>query len=197
MEKQIEELTDRLYREGVEKGNAQADVIIAEAKQTAGKLVADAKAQADALLADARKEVEELRRTTQSELKLYAGQAVDAVKASLADCITDTINREAVREALADPDFFRQVILRLVEGWSQREELVIGTDDAEGLRAYFAAKARKLLAGGVTIQQVNGQKHTVTVSPADGSYKVLFGEGEVEELLREFLRPTLAELLYK
>ena len=50
---------------------------------------------------------------------------------------------------------------------------------------------------GVTIEQVNGLKTLFTISPADGSYKVNFGEEEFSNYLKDFLRPQLVELLFK
>ena len=46
MEK-IQELTEKIYREGVEKGQQEADRIVAEAKAQAEKIVAEAKEQAE------------------------------------------------------------------------------------------------------------------------------------------------------
>ena len=48
MEK-IQELTEKLFREGVEKGKAEADRIVAEAKEQAARIVAEAREQANAI----------------------------------------------------------------------------------------------------------------------------------------------------
>ena len=48
MEK-IQELTEKIYHEGVEKGQQEADRLIAEAKAQAEKIVAEAKEQAQAI----------------------------------------------------------------------------------------------------------------------------------------------------
>jgi V/A-type H+-transporting ATPase subunit E len=197
MENQIQELTDLLYNEGVAKGNAQAEVIVNEAKQNAAKIVAQARAEAEALLSNARKEQDELKSNTVNELKLYAGQTVEAIKAAVTTAITNTTSREAAEATVADTKFLQEVILRLVSTWSEKEELVIGTEDAKALRAYFATKAKALLDKGIKVEEVNGLKHAFTVAPADGAYKIVFGENEFEELFRDFLRPALAEMLYK
>ena len=76
------------------------------------------------------------------------------------------------------------------------EPIVISTADAESLKKYFAAHAKALLDKGVTIQQVNGIKTLFTVSPADGSYKVNFGEEEFMNYFKAFLRPQLVEMLF-
>ena len=42
MENKIQELTDKIYREGVEKGNEEARRLIANAQEEAKKIVEDA-----------------------------------------------------------------------------------------------------------------------------------------------------------
>ena len=64
------------------------------------------------------------------------------------------------------------------------------------LKSYFAAKAKSLLDKGVTIKEVNGVKSLFTVKPADGSYKVEFGQEEFENYFKAFLRPQLIEMLF-
>ena len=67
---------------------------------------------------------------------------------------------------------------------------------ADSLKALFAQKAKALLDKGVTIEQVNGQKTLFTVEPANGAYKVNFGEAEFENYFKNFLRPQLVEMIF-
>ncbi len=50
MEHKIQELTEKIYREGVEKGNEQAKKIVSDAQEEAKKIIENAKKEADALL---------------------------------------------------------------------------------------------------------------------------------------------------
>ena len=136
MENKIQELTDRIYREGVENGNE-------EAKKLVDKLVS-------------------------ADVKAFA----------------------------SNKDYLQAFIVALASKWSAEEPIVISTADAEGLKKYFAAKAKQLLDGSVKIEQVNGLKTLFTVSPADGSYKVSFGEEEFMSYFKDFLRPQLVEMLF-
>ena len=54
----------------------------------------------------------------------------------------------------------------------------------------------KNLDKGVKIEQVNGKPASFTILPADGSYKVSFGEAEFVAFFKEFLRPALVEMLF-
>ena len=87
-------------------------------------------------------------------------------------------------------------IVALASKWSANEPITISTQEAEALKAYFAAHAKSLLDKGVQIEQVNGIKTLFTVSPKDGSYKINFGEEEFMNYFKAFLRPQLVEMLF-
>lgn len=196
MENKIQELTDKIYREGVEKGNAEAQRLVGAAQDEAKKIIADAQVQAEAILAEAKKNAAELADNTKSELKLFAGQAVNALKTEITSLLTNQVISSAVKGFVADKDFFNKFIVALATQWSANEPIVIATADAASLKKYFAAQAKDLLDKGVKIEQVNGMKTLFSISPADGSYKVNFGEEEFENYFKEFLRPQLVEMLF-
>ena len=194
MENKIQELTDKIYREGVEKGNEEAQRLIANAQEEAKKIIEDAHKEADSIVAASRKSAEELAENTKSELKLFSGQAVNALKSEIATMVTDKLITASVKDFAQD--YLNAFIVALASKWSIDEPIVISTADAESLKKYFAAHAKALLDKGVTIQQVNGIKTLFTVSPADGSYKVNFGEEEFMNYFKAFLRPQLVEMLF-
>lgn len=196
MENKIQALTDKIYREGVEKGNEEAQRIVGEAKKQAQQLLDDARKEAAAMIANAKKAAEEQKENTKSELKLFVGQAVNALKTEVADLLTNQTVGEAVKGFIADKQVLNQFIVALAGKWAENEPIVISTAEAEQLKKYFTAKAKTLLDKGVSIQQVNGMKALFSISPADGSYKVNFGEEEFENYFKEFLRPQLVEMLF-
>ena len=196
MENKIQELTDKIYREGVEKGNEEAQKLIAKAQEEAKRIIEDAHKEADSIVATAHKSADELAENTKSELKLFAGQAVNALKSEIATLVTDNIVNADVKAFAANKDYLNAFIVALASKWSVNEPIVTSTADAEGLTKYFAAKAKDLLDKGVKIEQVNGIKTLFSVSPADGSYKVNFGEEEFMNYFKEFLRPQLVEMLF-
>ena len=196
MENKIQELTDKIYREGVEKGNEEAQRLIANAQEEAKKIIEDAHKEAESIITSSRKSADELAENTKSELKLFAGQAVNALKSEIATLVTNKIVSADVKAFAANKDFLNAFIVALASKWSVNEPIVISTPDAEGLKKYFAVQAKDLLDKGVRIEQVNGIKTLFSVSPADGSYKVNFGEEEFMNYFKEFLRPQLVEMLF-
>ena len=195
MEK-IQELTEKIYREGVEKGQAEADRIIGEAKQTAEQIIAEAREQAKAIEAQAQKKAGELDANTKSELKLYTSQALNALKSEIANVLTDKVSKDAAANLAADKNFLGQFAVTLAGKWAENEAVVLSSSEAESLKSYFAAQAKELLDKGVTINKVNGKDTLLTISPADGSYKVNFGKEEFEAYFKNFLRPQLMDMLF-
>lgn len=196
MENKIQELTDKLVHEGVERGNAEAERIISEANEKAAKIISDAKAEAEKIVAQGRKDVQTLNQNTQSELKMFCGQALNALKTEITNVLCDNSVSQSVSEVVNDKTFMQEFMLKLAEKWGAQEDLVISTEDAASLKAFFAKKAKALLDKKITIEQVNGQKTLFSVGPADGSYKLNFGNEEFEDYFKSFLRPQLVEMLF-
>lgn len=196
MNTKIQELTDIIYNEGVAKGKAQADQILSEAQEQAQKIIADARKQADALLSAAKKESADNAENVQKELKLYATQAVEALKSEIATVVTDKIVQDAVKGFTADQKAFNEFMLRIAQEWGKNQQIEIKAQDADALTKYFTANAKALLDKGVKITQVNGQAAQFTIQPADGSYKVNFGTEEFENWFKSMLRPQLAQTLF-
>ena len=196
MDTKIQELTDKIYKEGVEKGNEEAARIIADAESRQKALLAEAEAKAQEIVAAAEKKAAELKKNTEAELRLFAAQSVEALKSEVANLITGKVVSDNVKAVLTDAAFMQKAILELVKGWQDGGGLIIQTANAEALRSYFLSNAKSYLDKGLKIEQVNGKKASFAILPADGSYKISFGEEEFVEFFKEFLRPQLVEALF-
>ncbi|MDR3308660.1 MAG: hypothetical protein LBS80_01760 [Tannerella sp.] len=196
MDTKIKDITDKIYAEGVEKGNQEAGLIIADANAKKEAIVADAENRAKQIIAEAKKQSDELKKHTESELRLFASQAVEALKSEVANLVADRIVTDNVNAATADPAFMQKTILAIAGAYAKDEKIIIQTADAKALTTYFEANAKHLLDGGLKIEQVNGKPASFTLAPANGAYKLSFGEDEFIAFFKDFLRPQLIEMLF-
>ena len=192
----LSEITEKIYAEGVEKGNAQAQEIVAQANEKAAAIIAEAEKKAAALLAEAESKSADLDKKTRAELKLYAEQSVNAVKTEIVNLLSDQIAADSVKAATADAKFMQGLIAKLAEQMAKDGEVLIEAKDAEALKKYFAANAKALLDKGVKIAEVKGIKTDFTVQPAKGGYKLAFGDAEFIAYFKEMLRLQLVEMLF-
>lgn len=196
MNDKLQELTDKIYLEGVEKGKNEAKEIVSKASEDAEKIIAKAKADAEKILADAEKQAKELEKNTKSELKLYTDQSLNALKSEITNIISEKVASIAVNSALNDKQFMQSIISDIASKWISNGEVVIETKDVKSLEDYFMANAKELLNKGVTIKEVKGLKTDFTISPVNNGYKVAFGENEFIEYFKDFLRPKLVDMLF-
>ncbi len=192
----ISELTDKIYAEGVEKGNAEAKQIVAKANEQAATILAEAEKKAAQIIAAAESKSADMDKKTRAELKLYAEQSVNAVKTEIVNLLADKIAADSVKAATADAKFMQGLIAKLAEQMAKNGEVLIETKDAEALKKYFTANAKGLLEKGVKISEVKGIKTEFTIQPAKGGYKLAFGDAEFIAYFKEMLRPQLVEELF-
>ena len=192
----IQELTSKLYEEGVEKGNAEAKKIIAEAQKKEQQILDDANSKAEQIIDAAKKKSTEINSNAESELKLYASQALEGLKTEVTNIITEKVATSSVKAAVNDKEFMQQLITSLMKNWAEKQTMVVSVENKEELENYIKANAKSLLDEKLKIESVNGIKTGFVIGPDDGTYKVKFGEDEFVEYFKEFLRPQIQQLLF-
>ncbi len=196
MNTKLQELTDKIYLEGVEKGNAEAAEILSKAQAEAAEILSKAQTEADKLYRTAEDKANELMKNSKAELKLFAQQSVNALKSEITNMLCGSIVSDSVRAATSDKAFMQKMLLILVEELAKKQTVTIEAKDARALTDYFTSNAKDLLNKGVKITEANNIKADFTIIPADGGYKLTFGEDEFIAYFKEFLRPKLVEMLF-
>ena len=195
MDNKVQEITDKIFREGVEKGQEEAQKIVETAEAQKAEILKKAHHDAEKIISDAKKTADELTKHTHSELQMYAGRAKEALKSEIANLVTSAIVDAAMKETVSN-EWLQQLMLTLATDWVTKENVVIQTADVDALTQYFALKAKNLFDKGVKIEQVNGHKASFAIMPADKGYRIQFGEAEFASYFKEFLRPQLVEMLF-
>ena len=196
MDDKLQILTDRLYAEGVEKGKNEAAAILEKANAEAADIIAKAQIEANTIIEKAKISAVETAKNTRAELKLYTDQALNALKSEITNLVSQRLASESVKAATADATFMQGIITSIAQEWVKDGGVNIDAKNAADLEKYFEANAKNILSQGVKINEVKGHKTDFTISPANGGYKISFGDDEFIEYFKEFLRPQLIELLF-
>ena len=80
MQNKLQELTDKLYNEGLSKGKKEAEDLKAAAVKESDRIIADARKEAEKIVADARKEAEELRTRVENDIRMASSQTISSVR---------------------------------------------------------------------------------------------------------------------
>lgn len=198
MDNRLQELTEKIYQEGVEKGKDEAASIISAAKEEAAKLVADAKKEADKIVAKANADAEELNKNTVSELKITAKQMVEAVKQEITDLVNNEIAASSVKPAVADPAFIQDMVKSALANWSKDDlvKVMVSDKDEAKIEKFVTSSLKGMFEKGIAVEKVNNIHAGFQVGPLDGSYKVSFTDDDFLAFFKEYIRPRLAKMLF-
>lgn len=202
MENKLQELTRKLYDEGLSKGKQEAEGLVSEAKKQAEKIVADARKEAEKILKNAETSAEDLRKNTLTELNLAGRQTIEALKGQIEGMILFKSVTPAINAANADPQFVKSLLLEVASNWcgdsSGRVELnaLLPESKREQWKQFLSGAAAKDFAEGLEITFDNKVKSGFRIGPRDGSFYVSFTDADFEGLLGDYLRPQVADILF-
>lgn len=201
MENKLQELTGKIYEEGIAKAKEDAEKIIADAKKESEELRKKAKKEAELILSKAGKEAEELKNKVESEVKLSARQAISTIKQQITEMITAKVTEDSVKEAFKDKEFIKKIIETTITNWNPAKDaydlqLLLPKEDEKSLGAYFSSKQNEVLKNSVDIIFDERISTGFKIGPKDGRFLISFTDEDFENFFKAYLRPRTTHLLY-
>ncbi len=197
MDNKIQQLTEKLYNEGLQKGKDESQKIISEAQSEAAKIIAEAKKEAEKILSDANIRETELATNTRKELALAANQMIGDVKQSVREeTLRSTLNSE-LQTAFSNPTFIASLIEQLVNGWGKSGDVEVPAAMETEVTEYLKAKLTENLSNGLIIRPSSALKEGFRVELGGGRYFINFGKEEFHLFLSDYLRPKVAKIIFE
>ncbi len=200
MQSKLQELTDKLYAEGLEKGRAQGDKYLSDAKAQAEKTVSDAKAQAQEIVSKAQSDAASLSQKAESDVKMASQQALQSTKKDIEDLLLHSLVDRKVDKALSDTDFVREIISAVAGNFSTEQSgdiaLVLPASLRSQTEAWVKNELSASLGKGVSASFSKKIAGGFTIGPADGSWYVSLSDESFKALIAEYLRPVTKKLLF-
>jgi len=201
MEKKLQELTEKIYSEGIEKAKEEAEKIEKDASQKAQSEIDKAEDEAKKIIENANKKAEEIKRNGESEMKLAAKQTLAEIRQNITDIITVSSISDNVKEAFSDNGFIKELITLSVKAFdpegSADLEVVLPVEKKKELEAFLKERASKLIDGGIEVNFSEDISGGFKIGPADGSYKLSFSDADFKNYFKRYLRPKTAKLLFE
>ncbi len=202
MQNKLQELTDKLYNEGLAKGKQEGEEMIAKAKQVASSIVAKANGEAKAIIDQAKREAEEIKAKVKSDIKMSSVQTISSIKQQIEKSIITTAISEPIKMALDDKSFIQDIISEAVKSFDAKSASAVSLDvllpdsKKNDLEVFIKNAISKLFGAGFDVKFDKNLKSGFKIGPKDGSYFLSFTDKDFEALFSEYLRPTTRKLLF-
>lgn len=200
MQNKLQELTDKLYSEGLAKGKQEGEELLAKAKVQAEEILANAQSEAERIIAAAQKQADEIKTKTASDVKMASSQSIAATKKDIENLIVGKMTGEAVKKTLSSPDFIKEIIKTIAEKFTTDGpvdlNLVLPESLKNDLEPFATKELAKILGAGVEASFSKKVAGGFQIGPKDGGYFVSFTEETFNQLISEYLRPATKKLLF-
>ncbi len=200
MQNKLQELTDKLYNEGLSKGREEGEALLAKAKSQAADIVAEAEKKAAEIMTKAEKEAEAYKVKVAGDLKMAASQSVQATRKDIEDLVVFKMTGSATEKALSDEAFVKEVIKAVAEKFNAETamdlNLVLPETLKSSLEPFVKNELSSILKGQVNASFSKKIAGGFTIGPKDGSYFISLTDETFKELISEYLRPATRKLLF-
>ena len=190
MAEELQQLLEKIQRDGVDKANAEAAAIVAKAKDEANALVKKAEEEAAATRAKAEEEAAAYAARARETISQAARDTVLKVKEDVTKLLTQLLAQD-VTAALANEavPLAAAAVKELVTG--SDAEVAISPKFVDALRAQLAAQAQDGVK--VVADDMTGAGFTVKLD--NGRVEHDFTDAAISGALAQRLRSDLAELI--
>lgn len=195
----LQELTQKLYQEGLSKGKEEGEAILAKAKAEAQEIVKQAQEQAAAIVAKAEKEAADYKVKLEGDVKMASAQALQSTRAAVENLIVAKAV-EPVKGQLASADFLKEIIATVAQKFSVQESADLALVLPEKLQKELEPFVKGELAGtigkGIEVSFSKKVEGGFKIGPKDGSYFISLTDESFQALIGEYLRPATKRILF-
>ncbi len=195
----LQELTQKLYNEGLSKGKEEGEAILAKAKADAEEIVKKAQEEAAAIVEKAHKEAADYKVKVEGDVKMAAGQSLQATRSGIENLIVAKAT-EPVKGVLSDQAYLKEIISAVAQRFSAQESqdlaLVLPEKLQKELEPFVQNELAKTLGKGVEASFSKKLSGGFKIGPKDGGYFISFTDEAFQSLIGDYLRPATKIILF-
>lgn len=198
MEMQLQELIDKIKKDGVNEAEKQAEAIVTSAKEEAEAIIAAAGERAEKIMSDAKAENERLVKSSEEAIR-QAGRNVlisfrESVNRELGAIMLENVSQVYASEQLAE------LIVKVIEGRkdsadTQDLSVILNDGDLKRLEESILLCIDERMKKGVTLKANNSFDGGFRIAVDGGKAYYDYSAEAVAEMMSGYLSPRIAALL--
>jgi len=199
MEIQVQELIDKIKKDGVNAASEEASKIRVEADAEARRIVDAAKKEAEEIVRSGKQDAERFEKAGIAALEQASRNLVLAFKDEIQALLNRIVNEHVT--AGYNGDVLKTALPELLKSWAAKGTdnlaVILPESELSSLQAFFGEKLTEELRKGVELKSSRKLSSGFHISNREGSVYYDFSAEAVAGLLSAYLNPKLAEILKK
>lgn len=200
MSNKLQELTDRLYNEGLSKGKEEGEILLFKARKEADEIIANARKQAEDIVTEAENRAAQLKEKAESDIKMASEQALMATKKDIENLLVNALCAEETEKVLSEEKFLKEIILAVAQKFSTQQSedisLVLPASLKSMLEPWVSTELKKALKKEISVDFSKKIKGGFSIGPQNGSWYISMSDESFKAMISEYLRPVTKKLLF-
>ena len=198
MEIQVQELIDKIKKDGIESASAEAAKLKRDAEAEAARIISAAQKEAADIVSQGKADAERSEKAGKAALEQASRNLVLAFKGEI-QALLDKIAAQAAASAYKE-DTLKAVLPELLKAWVSKSgsdslNLLLSEADLGKLKNWATGALAAEINKGVELKSDRNLAAGFKIANKDGSAYYDFSAESVAELLSAYLNPYLAEIL--
>lgn len=198
MDVQLQELIDKIKKDGVAAAEKSASEKIVEAEEKAKKIIADAKEEADKIVKTAKDETARMEKASEDAIRQASRNLVLAFRDSVTKEFSALVKSET--EKAYSSDLLVKLIPEVVKTWTSKSEasdvsVLLSEKDLTTVESSLKSALKAEIEKGLTLKVDKSINKGFRVSIENGAAFIDISDEAVAELFSAYLNPKVASLM--
>jgi len=195
MEIKLENLIEKIKKDGIEEAKHTSDEMINEAKQKAASIISQAKKEAEKIVKNGRRQAEQFKVNSEADLQ-HANRNAELLLMEKINSLFDRVLKRKVAETLT-PDFLKEMILKIVKTWANDSsvEIVINNEEKQKVETLLFSGINEDLKESISLKASNNVAKGFRIGIKGEQVYYDFSDDAIAETLKSLINPKLKEIL--
>ncbi len=198
MDVQIQELIDKIKKDGIATAESEADKIVKDAEAKAVAITNEAQQKADEIIKSAKKEAEKLQKSSEEAIV----QAGRNLLLSFKDSIINELNGIILAETqkAESKDILVKLVPETVRAWAKNSEVselsvLLSEKDLKAMESSLVSELKAEISKGLEIKTDKTLSAGFRIGVKDGAAYYDYSADSLAEMFAAYLNPKVAELI--
>ena len=198
MDVQLQELIDKIKKDGIANAESEAQKIIAEAEKKAQSIIADAEEKSQEIIKNAKAETSKMEKASEEAIVQAGRNMLLSFKDSLLSELNGLVQAET--EKATTKEVLAKLIPETVKAWSKNTQVdelsvLLSEKDLSSLQAAFTNELKAEIEKGLEIKPDKTLSSGFRIGVKNGAAYYDFSAESVAELFAAYLNPKVAALI--
>ena len=198
MDIQVNELIDRIKKDGVAAAEKSASEKIAEAEAKASKIIADANEEADKIIKTAKDETARMEKASEDAIRQASRNLVLSFRESVTKELSALVSSET--EKAYSADLLSKLIPETVKAWTAKSDaadvsVLLNESDLAALESSLKSALNAEIAKGLTLKVDKTINKGFRIGIDNGAAFIDISDEAVAELFSAYLNPKVASIM--